>query len=135
MIKSSDLSNLELKKYAEEHIQYEYDMLLWSARLLAFYKPEAINGAIGWTVHNGLLNTFSIHARNLVQFLYPSKNKKDRNPTDISIKNFVSETDIVEFRSPMPELLTFVNTKANKQVAHLTTNRIEYEREGKVGIL
>ena len=131
IINSTDLTDLELLKYAEEHIQYEYDMFLWSARLLAFFKPEVINGAIGWVVHNGLLNTFSIHARNLVQFLYPSGNKKDRHTTDISIENYLAEATILEIRPPMPELLSEVITKANKQVAHLTTERIKYEVEGK----
>lgn len=130
MIKSSDLSNLDLKEYAETHIQYEYDMLLWSAKLLAFYNPENNRGHIGWTVHNALLNTFSIHARNFVKFLYPGE-KNNRHSSDISIENYLDKTTITRLRPQISEALSLVITKANKQVAHLTTERIEYEKKGK----
>lgn len=106
-------------------------MLLWSARLLAFYKPDAIKEAIGWTVHNALLNTFSIHARNLVQFLYPNKSKKERKPTDVSIDDYLNEDTLSEIRPPLSTLLSEVNTKTNRQVAHITTDRIVYELQGK----
>ncbi len=129
MKNSNNLSNSQLKEYAENHIRYEYEMLLWSARILGFLAAIESKGHIHWTLLNGLLNTFAIHARNLTLFLYPG-DKKDRHPSDVVIENYINQSDLNSIPSISP-LLQKVKIKANKQVAHLTTNRIQYELKDK----
>jgi len=128
MIESTKLTDIELKNYAENHIRYEHEMLLWSARILAFLGKVKVRGFIAWTIKNALLNTFGIHARNLTLFLYPGNSKQ---PTDVAIDNYISSTDLINNLTPISKNLEKVKEKANKQVAHLTTNRIEYEKKGK----
>ena len=130
IIESNGLSNSQLKNYAEEHIHYEYDMLCWSARVLAFLSPIANQGIIDWVIFNGLLNTFAIHARNLTLFFYSGK-MGNRKSTDVVIENYVDSVNLAKSLPSIPELLSKVITKANKQVAHLTTNRFQYEEFGK----
>ena len=130
MIKTDQLSDSDLKSYAEVHIQYEFDMLLWSARVLAFLSPVANKGHLDWVVFNGLLNTFAIHARNLTLFLY-SGDKENIQPSDVVIENYIDQAILKRCRPQISDLLNMVITKANKQVAHLTTDRIQYEKDGK----
>jgi hypothetical protein len=124
------LTDDQLKAYAEEHLQYEYEMLIWSAAILiplVHYKDE---GHLPWAFNNGLLNTFAIHARNLICFIY-SSSCCSVFPTDIVLEDYVEPSIIKEHRPPISGVLQEVITKANKQVAHLTLERIEYEQGGK----
>lgn len=61
-------TDAQLNAYAEEHVQYEFDMLMWSTTVLVALAPHQHKGFLPWAVHNGLLNTFAVHARNLVTF-------------------------------------------------------------------
>jgi hypothetical protein len=130
ILKVNQLFDSELLEYAENHIQYEYDMLFWSACVLAFLAPIGGQGHIGWVVFNGLLNTFSIHARNLIQFLYANSMGKVKQ-SDVIIEYYVNEVDLSNNLPVISKLLDEVIIKANKQVAHLTVERIEYEDHGK----
>ena len=110
MITSMNLSNKELMDYAEEHIQYEYDMLFWSANVLAFLSPVANKGIIDWVVFNGLLNTFAIHSRNLTLFIY-SGNKDNTQKTDVVIENYI---DIDILTKNKPKISKILNTVIKK---------------------
>ena len=127
---ADQLSDSELKSYAEDHIQYEFDMLLWSARILYYLSSMNDKGYISWVIHDSLLNSFSIHARNLTEFLYFG-DKPNRKSSDVVIENYMEKSILFQHRPPISKLLDTVITKSNKQVAHLTTNRIQYELEGK----
>ena len=83
-----------------------------------------------WTLVNGLLNTFAIHSRNLIDFLYSRREGKDY-PTDIIIDDFVDGEVIENHLAPISESLKEARVKANKQATHLTVDRIEYEKAGK----
>jgi hypothetical protein len=124
------LSDNELKAYAGEHLRYEVDMLVSSAVILGFLSTKAAEGLIPWTIHNGLLNTFAIHARNLIGFLYSRSRNCDR-PTDIVVEDYVSPSALASVLPPIPSLLDQTLVKAAKQVAHLTKDRIDFEKAGK----
>ena len=126
----NSLSDNELKAYADEHLQYEHDMLIWSAGILARLFPYQVDSSIPWALVNGMLNTFAIHARNLIDFLYSGSDGKDR-PTDIIIEDFVDAESISGHLPPISESLKKARVKVNKQVTHLTMERIEYEKAGK----
>lgn len=124
------LSDDELKKYAEAHLQYEVNMLTMSVGILAYLGTHNNTSPIPWVINNGILNTFAMHARSLIDFLY-SRSKGRDYPTDIIIQDYVSEPDISQHLIPISPLLEEALIKANKQVAHLSIERIEYERAGK----
>lgn len=124
------LTDDELKAYAEEHLQYEVDMLIWSAGVLAFLAIYRDKGYLPWVINNGLLNTFAVHARNLIDFVYSRSRGKDF-ATDIVIEDYVDEDTVAKALPAISPLLENILTKANKQVAHLTRERIEYEKAGK----
>lgn len=124
------LTDAELKAYAEEHLQYEVDMFIWSAGILVFLAPYKDKGYLPWAINNALLNTFAVHSRNLIDFLYSRSRRKDY-ATDIVIQDYV-ETDVLTQNLPaISALLEEALNKANQQVAHLTLKRIEYEKAGK----
>ncbi len=125
MLKSKNLNDTELNYYAEQHIQYEYDMLLWSSRILGVFRVKPF-GYISHTIHDALLNTFAIHSRNLLGFLFDGPRNALRD-NSISIENYIDITTLDEIRPPISDSIDLVFKKAGKQVAHLTTERIEYE--------
>lgn len=124
------LSDGDLKAYANEHLQYEVDMLVASAAILGHLAYKAGEGLIPWIIYNGLLNTFAIHARNLINFLYSRSRNTDRR-TDIIIEDYVTPSLLASILPPISPLLDQTLAKAAKQVAHLTKDRIDYEKEGK----
>jgi len=126
----NSLSDQELRAYADEHLQYEFDMLIWSAGILAPLAAHHDHGYLPWSLNNAVLNTFSVHARNLISFLYSRSQRKDR-PTDILIEDYIDEEILEEHLPPITPLLEEAITKANKQVAHMTLERVDYEKEGK----
>ena len=105
-------------------------MLIWSAGIMAFLFAQKETSMIAWALNNGVLNTFAIHARNLIKFLY-SNGKGEDHSTDIIIQDYATEVDIDNHLKPISSSFEIVLTKANKQVAHLTKERIEYEKKGK----
>ena len=124
---AKSLSDSELLKYANEHLQYEIDLLTWSAGILASLASHIDKGQLPRAIRNSILESFALHARNLIDFLYtPAK-----YPTDVALENFVDAGPIACFLPAISSLLEEARTKANKQAAHLTTDRIEYERAGK----
>ena len=126
----NSLSDSELLQYADENLQYEIDMLTWSAGLLAFLASNKTKGHLPWVINNGLLNSFALHARNLVNFLHSWSKGKDF-PADIVLEDFVDAATIASYPPVISPLLEEVLTKANKQVAHLSMERIQYEQTGK----
>lgn len=124
------LSDDDLKDYAEKHLQDEVEMLTWSVGILAFLAKKKNVSPLPWALSNGVLNTFAIHARNLIEFLYSRLKGKDFT-TDIIIQDYVDERDISLHLITISPLLEEALIKANKQVAHLSMERIDYERLGK----
>lgn len=124
------LTDTELLQYADEHLQYEVDMLTWSASILAFLVAHKEEGYLPWAMNNGLLSSFALHARNLVNFLFSRTKGKDRS-TDVIVEDYVDSGIGVSSLVSMTPLLEEALTKANKQAAHLTLERIQYEQAGK----
>jgi len=124
------LSDRDLFDYAEEHLQYEIDMLTWSAGILAFIAGHKSEGYLAWAINSGLLNSFSFHARNLINFLY-SRVRSTEYPTDVVLEDYVDDKIVADRLPAITPLLEQALTKANKQVAHLSIDRIQYEKAGK----
>jgi len=124
------LTDAELLDYADQHIDYELQMLIWTAGLLRALGPIKADGLIAWCANNSVMNSFAMHARNLVDFLY-SRSLGSDHPTDIVLQDYVSHLGPQSPLPPITVLLKSVKTKADKQVAHLTLDRIRYEKVGK----
>jgi len=76
------------------------------------------------------LTPSSIHARNLIDFLYSRSLNADFS-TDVIVEDYIDSTTLASHLPPITELLREAKTKANKQVSHLTKDRLEFEMAGK----
>jgi hypothetical protein len=92
------------------------------ARILA-------TGAFGdGPVSDALLESFSIHARALLQFFFPINPKAD----DVLAEDYFAGTEEWErLRGPQPHALEQVNRRVGKEVAHLTYARLGISEEAK----
>lgn len=124
------LSDTELIKYADEHLQYEVDMLTWSSGIMAFLAIHKEEGHLPWAMNNGLLNSCALHTRNLINFLF-SRTRGNDHPTDIIVEDYIDSGIVVSSLVEISPLLEEALTKASKQVAHLSLERIKYEQAGK----
>lgn len=115
----------KLKKAAKE-VEYELQMLegIYNNYLA---KPENIKTQFNLNI---LLESFVIHAYCLYRFFYQGeKEKKNGNshrkkPDDIIAEDFdINRGKFLKNRTPKNKLKT-IEKKRNKQLAHLTYNRI-----------
>lgn len=119
----------ELKQYADEHVLYELSMLHETAALLAAYQFQ---GPYSEAVYNALLESFLVHARNLVDFLYKESEFGGARTTDVVVEDYLLVPNQLQALVPVTQLLRDTKIRADKQVSHLTTNRAtEYIAENK----
>lgn len=111
---------VEELKNALESLKYEVRMLWSLANILA-----TGNQGKG-VIHNALLESFLIHARILIEFLYKNKPYKD---TVRASQYFTSDSPWKSIRPQKTELLKTTETDAHKQLAHLTYTRLQGKRE------
>ena len=124
------LGDDQLTDYSNHHLKYELDMLIWTTGIMRTLGAECKKNPITWSLNNSLLNSYSMHARNLIDFLYLRSFGRDRD-TDIIVQDFIDQ-DLLKGKLPaISPILKEAKIKADKQVAHLTTNRVEYEKKGK----
>jgi hypothetical protein len=112
-------SDAYLLAYSEEHVLYEFDMFLWLAQVFGSKEKLRVPPAVfdAW-LSNVLIESFVVHLRNVIDFLYPVKPKH----TDIVAANFF---DPGALKLPeISETLKTARVRANKEIAHLTTDRI-----------
>lgn len=107
---------------ASVHVLYEVDMLRATATGIA----TEIN--VDWMSHNAFTESFVVHARNLTHFLFPESPYR----TDILAEHFFDTSEHWEsLRGRLPEDLEDVRARANKQMAHITYDRLEFVGEAK----
>lgn len=124
------LSDSELREYSDHHLKYELEMLLWCTAILNSLAETRKAGALPLAINNAVMNSFSMHARNLIDFLYLRSLGKDRGE-DIIIEDFIELSQLANCLPVMTPLLEEAKHKTDKQVAHLSKNRIQYEQVGK----
>lgn len=109
-----------LLNYSREHIFYEFQMFLWVTSVCAGVKNlTAPTEADIKCLNNVLIESFVVHLRNVIDFLYLDSPQS----TDIIAADFLKE----DWKTVRPEItatLQTAKTRANKEIAHLTTNRI-----------
>lgn len=104
---ADDLSDLELAAYADEHLVYELQMLLFAGRELA---KSSCRGSM----RSALIECFVIHLRNLIHFFFMSPTYKD----DVAAIHFCAN-----WKATIPTILENAKRRANKDLSHLTLNR------------
>lgn len=112
----------ELRAFAEEHLTYEVNMLLISAKeLIQENNPQF--------VANAFLECFTIHLRALIDFLWePAKLRKD----DAIATDFFKCVNLWEdIRPAFPCDLEPARGRTGKEIAHLTYNRMSVTPETK----
>lgn len=110
-----NLTDKELLSYSEQHLLYEVGML-------ANVRGLFLKGFDSTLIKNVAIESFVIHLRNLITFLYPTSFTK---PTDIYAKDFF--VDASEWEKICPKIstsLTNARNRAHKEIGHLTTERI-----------
>ena len=101
--------------YSKEHVFHEVQMLFYTRTLLLNNSWDESRKLL----KNAIIESFVIHLRNLITFLYPTKNPWDM---DVYAKDFFSDPN--KWEEVIPKSLEKARERANKEVGHLTTERI-----------
>ncbi len=109
----------ELKNALEQLNNYEVWMLWSLANILA-----SDNQGKG-VIHNALVESFLLHARILIEFLYKNKPYKD---TVRASQYFTSDSPWKSIRPQKTELLEKTEKDAHKHLAHLTYTRLQKKK-------
>lgn len=103
---------------ASEQVLYEYKMMNWTAKEL--FKATPKEGYL----HNAILESFAIHVRNLIEFLFSNEL---RYKDDILAMHFFEDnSEWSKIRPKQTLILKNALKQANKLVAHLTYSRIRF---------
>lgn len=107
---------------ASDHLHYE----IWMFKSLAYGLASGISGQ--GVINNALLESFTIHARILLDFLYAEQPKKD----DVIAEDFFDDPkQWLNVRSKKSEKVKFVHKRVGKEIAHLTYARQDVTPETK----
>jgi hypothetical protein len=88
----------------------------------------AMNFAGTGVLNNAMLESFAIHVRGLVYFLFPENPKSD----DVLASHFVKDITLWEkARGPKTDILKKAQSRAGKEIAHLTYERLNITPEAK----
>ena len=118
---SRPYNDVFLENYSEEHLWYEIDMLVGIGKYLS--APTIVGGSTlddARRINNLLVEGFGIHIRNIIDFLYLDRPQ----PADIIASDFCPPGAWDRVRPPISSAFTRARTRANKELAHLTTARI-----------
>jgi hypothetical protein len=120
--RSRPFADRYLLDYSAEHVYYEFDMFLWLAQVCG----NPLVKLQGSTVHdtqrlaNTLIEGFTIHLRNVIDFLY----LKEPKPSDVVADDFFESDVWLQIRPTISPKLASARGRANKEIAHLTTERL-----------
>jgi hypothetical protein len=111
----------ELRAVAE-HLYYEVGMFLNLAKVLA-------TGALGeGSLNNAVLESFTVHPRVLLEFLFGENLRDD----DVVADDFLgSEGRWANLAGEIPPILNAVRQRVGKEIAHLTYARVSVTPEAK----
>ena len=113
---------VEQLRAASEHLHHEVSMFDATGRALGsgLFGPGAATNAV--------LESFTVHTRALLQFLFPN----DPKPDDVLAEDYFENPSIWrDLRGDLPEPLGVVNRRVGKEIAHLTYARLEVTPETK----
>lgn len=97
------------------HISYEIEMFEIAAQRLAKQSLDQFE-------KNAFLEAFVIHARCLIDFLYPPKDLKS---DDVIVDHFIDNKEKYYKFRPKMNYLSNIRSRTGKEIAHLTYKRLE----------
>ena len=120
-----------LLAYSQEHVFYEFDMLLWAARTVSGKGRLAADTAEDVArLNNALVEALPVHLRNVIEFLFrgtPTPTgpratyRGDPRPTDVAAKDFCTGA----WAPPeIPQELVRAHERADWEIGHLTSSRL-----------
>jgi hypothetical protein len=113
MPRTTPLSPKKLLDYSREHLFYEIWMFRTTAAILA-------KGGLHPVLKNAVIESFVIHLRNLIDFLYSD----NPQPDDVVAADFFDDPKKWSSSRPtMSSTLARARKRANKEIGHLTTRR------------
>jgi hypothetical protein len=108
-----------LRQFAEQHLLYEAGMLYEvTGKLMNRHHEDDL------VVQNALLESFGIHNRNLIDFLWLDRPLK---PTDAIAGDWIEGWEAPE----MSERLASVKERVGKEMVHLSYNRLDVSEDAK----
>ena len=119
------LSDAELVAYSKQHVRYEIQML-WGCHQLLMHDFQGSPDLVQ-LMRNAFLESYAIHLRILVDFLYPNVIKD----TDVVADDFFPQGKSPAALPSLPSNLESARKRAHKQVSHLTTGRLDEGDPGK----
>lgn len=124
----STFKDEQFRDYAEKHLSREVEMLRWTASFLGGFHTATLSsgkiaGAMADAFRESSLESFAMHSRNLIDFLYLRNHYGRDRSTDIVIEDYVGDEVVAETLIPITENLENAKTKADKLVAHLSKER------------
>ena len=111
----------ELRK-ASDHLHYEYWMLHSTAAGLESGIADQV------LLKNALIESFVVHVRAMIDFLYPNGPKND---AVIAADYFRAQGEWEKLRPDQSEILKKAKKRADKEIAHLTYARQYVSKEKK----
>lgn len=114
-------------KGLSEHVAYEIKTLLDTHGML-------VRGEVkpGTPLHDAVLESFAVHLRNLVEFLFD----KVKHPDNARAEHFFGDPAVWhKLRGHKPHDLDKAQTQAHKQIAHITYDRVGADKDWYVGTL
>jgi hypothetical protein len=114
------LSERELISYSKQHLFYEISMMRGAAHLLGKqFRTESPE--LGMVLRNTLVESFAIHLRNLIDFLYPEKIWD----TDVLADDFFPQGKRPVGFPLLPIQLENARKRAHKQVSRCAGAKLE----------
>jgi len=115
-------SDSYLLSYSGEHVAYEFDMFLWLAGVCSnpSVRLGAPTPADTLRLSYVLIESFAVHLRNVIDFLYIDRPKH----SDVVAADFFDPNVWQGLRPARSSTLDDARVRANKEIAHLTSGRI-----------
>lgn len=118
-LEGPNLSDQELQQYSYEHVCYELWMFLRLGQYIIEEPPPKNEDET--VMHNAVIESFVIHLRNLIAFLY---SVRVQTKDIIAADYFNDASEWYEKRPPISRELRIARERSHKEVIHLTTERI-----------
>lgn len=125
-------NHAQLREYAEKHLSREVEMLRWTGSYLAGFSKASlsslnVSGEIADTFKQSSLESFGLHSRNLIDFLYLRNHYGHYRKNDIVVEDYVGDEIVASKLIPITEMLKDAKIKANKLIAHLSMERETFD--------
>lgn len=117
-----NLTDFELIAYSREHLAYEIQMFFGTAQILSRMVLSSGPSQLEIVANNVYTESFVIHLRNLIQFLYPQRTKEN---SVIAEDFFVDPMVWKRIRPKMSKTLKDARERSHRELAHLTTDRLK----------